>query len=1403
MPGTQSEVIDRLADKFELAYHQHLGPSMEAYLDQQPKQIRPQLLRKLVALEVEMRRAAKEQPTEQEYLQRFPQDHETVNACFLSTTANSFDRINGLCQTFTHDWELGRPDLANYLSQVNSEDRPTLLRNMLEFEVRKRRRNGETPTAPEYIARVPASEELIRRVFLDASSVSMSAVHEPTPSDNSPRTPAASRLGDYRLVREMGRGGMGAVFEAVHLGQGYRVALKTLPAVSGESLHRFKREFRVLSDVTHPNLVGLHSLENDGGLWFITLDLLEGCDFLAYVRPGGRMNEVRLRAGLGQLVTGLMALHGRGVVHRDLKPGNIIVTTDGRVVILDFGLIAEWGQAVINSATGTAGTPAYMAPEQAAHKQIGPPADWYAVGVMLFEAFTGHRPFSGDVWQMLSDKQQHDAPALPDDATIPADLADLCVRLLARDPKARPDPLHIAGTVAASFKATIGPIGSADQLIGRESQFAALADALASFRRTKAPLALFIKGRSGEGKTSLAEHFLTPLRKEGSVVVMSGRCYDRESVPFKALDALVDSLTVHLRSLSDADAALLLPDDIGLLAEVFPVMRRCEVVAKAPRRRMDALDQQQIRQRAFEALRLLLDRIGERTPLVWFVDDLQWGDTDSAAALFEVLRPPNAPPVLFLGSFRSDEAETSPFLTEWSDQQQKNAVDFGDRSVSVGPLSLEESTQLVVNLLERDDEIVRRRAVQFHAQTGGNPFLLTELTACFDPDTDAFHATDIQGVLVQKLEQLPPEAGPLLDAVSVSGQAVELSEAAAAAGLTESPEGALTRMRNMRLLRIVGAKVDTYHDRIRYAVLERMPPANRQALHLQLAEVIERTAGGLTDEEIDALSEGRTKVERRDAMARVYDLAYHFDAAGDRRRALAYAQVAAGQARGQSSLDVAAQQYAIAQRNADAAPQSVRFNIGRGMSEALMLLGRYDEATKEIESASVLAERPFDLADVSGIQGELASKLGLIAESINRFETGLRALGIHVPRIRPGLCWSILKETLVQVIHCCFPTRLHGGTPNAESDLANHLLARLEWSLYCNSVLKLVWASMVGLNRAECLPRSRALAINYVVHANDMAVLGWHTRAEKYYRKAIALSKELNDQWGEALGLSHFALGCVGAGRYEEAIKKAEPGKIAFTKLGDMLELHASHMWTALGHYGLGELSEAFEHSKWVLNSCIRHGEHYLAAWAVYWLSRCSQGQIPFDELISCVKILPGNNLSAASALMAEGFWHTRHGRTAESLSALEQAWQICRSNLYVVTFNSNVLCQLVTALRLHAEALESRDPDHAKRVWRRTSKMAKWSNRLSWFLPPERPHALRELSLAYAHSGHIKKALKLAAKSCQKAAAMKAKFEYAKSLLVQGKLAKQLGRPEADDQIREATDAIQQIESAVDAIIK
>jgi serine/threonine protein kinase len=554
-----------------------------------------------------------------------------------------FDRVVSLCEDFTSEWELAqRPSIPSYLLRAADDAKETLLLNLLQNEIARRRLIGETPHADEYIEQLPRYASVVRKVFLESTSLASSLQSDRAATASGSAPLAASRLGDYRLIRELGRGGMGVVFEAVHVQRGNRVALKMLPQVGGAQLYRFKREFRSAADISHPNLIGLHSLESDGAQWFFTMDLIEGVDFLDYARPSGQLDELRLRSALSQLAMGVMALHRHHMIHRDLKPSNVMATHDGHVIVLDFGLVVELEQPGLTQSTDKiAGTPAYMAPEQAAATAVTPACDWYAVGVMLYEALSGMRPFNGSLWEILRDKQQLDPPPLPEDPAIPADLAAFCLRLLARDPVERPDALEVTKQVASVVpsKPVSPTAGGGPHLVGRERHLAKLKDAYRVLRRDGVTQTVFVSGRSGEGKTTLAEHFLASLRQDRSVAAMGGRCYDRESVPFKALDALIDALASYLRALPEADAARLMPDDIAVLARVFPVLDRVQVVAEASAGRTLTLDEQQMRQRAFAALRALLMRISRRSPVIWFIDDLQWGDADSAEALFETLRP--------------------------------------------------------------------------------------------------------------------------------------------------------------------------------------------------------------------------------------------------------------------------------------------------------------------------------------------------------------------------------------------------------------------------------------------------------------------------------------------------------------------------------------------------------------------------------------------------------------------------------------------------------------------------------------------------------------------------------------------------------------------------------------------
>lgn len=462
-----------------------------------------------------------------------------------------------------------------------------------------------------------------------------------------------SAIGDaYTIEGELGTGGMGTVYRVHDCERGETIALKTLHRADASAIYRFKNEFRALADVAHRNLVQLYELVAHDDVWYFTMELVDGLSFIEHVRPsfdlaveddatevdpvdatastptgppvapparGGALDETRLRLVLHQLLQGVAALHRAGKIHRDLKPSNVLVTDSGRVVILDFGIAAEitptvGAETIEDSISGTVG---YMAPEQCAGQMCGPESDWYAVGVLLFEALTGRLPFTGDALDVLRLKRETDPPR-PDEfvADLPSDLVELCVSLLARDPADRPSDRVLLTDLRVSEPAVL-----IDQhtrrvegtpLVGRNAHLAALEEAFADVTRGNT-VSVCVLGPSGIGKTTLVRHFTDSLVRDERAVVLAGRCYARESVPFKAFDGVIDMLSRLLRGMPDSFLEPRLPKDTAALARVFPVLRRVEAVERRAAGALDISDHWELRRRAFAAFRETMADISSRT----------------------------------------------------------------------------------------------------------------------------------------------------------------------------------------------------------------------------------------------------------------------------------------------------------------------------------------------------------------------------------------------------------------------------------------------------------------------------------------------------------------------------------------------------------------------------------------------------------------------------------------------------------------------------------------------------------------------------------------------------------------------------------------------------------------------
>jgi serine/threonine protein kinase/tetratricopeptide (TPR) repeat protein len=288
---------------------------------------------------------------------------------------------------------------------------------------------------------------------------------------------SGSRLGPYEIIASLGKGGMGEVYRAKDARLGRDVAIKVLPAdvaADPDRLARFEREAKSVASLNHPNIVVLHSIEEAEGVRFLTMELVEGEPLDRLVTAGG-MPLVRLLDLAIPLADALSAAHQKGVVHRDLKPANVMLSKDGRIKVLDFGLAkltsdefapgatqAPTMESPISSVGQVVGTVPYMSPEQLRGDPTDARTDLFALGVVLYELATGKRPFGGASAVEISSAILRDPPPPPRSvrADLPPDLDRIIGRCLAKDPERRVQTAKDVRNELELVRRIVGPGGA-------------------------------------------------------------------------------------------------------------------------------------------------------------------------------------------------------------------------------------------------------------------------------------------------------------------------------------------------------------------------------------------------------------------------------------------------------------------------------------------------------------------------------------------------------------------------------------------------------------------------------------------------------------------------------------------------------------------------------------------------------------------------------------------------------------------------------------------------------------------------------------------------------------------------------------------------------------------------------
>ena len=661
--------------------------------------------------------------------------------------------------------------------------------------------------------------------------------------------PNGDMLGQrYRLVDEIGAGGMGIVYRAYDRLAGQYVALKRLTA-PGEQIDFLSRimdsesedirlviakEFSVLSSLRHPNIISVLDYGFDGfGQPFFTMELLENAQPLLSA-GADRAQHVQVEF-LVQILRALAYLHRRGVIHRDLKPDNVLVTGE-QVKVLDFGLALS-RETMADDVTSLSGTLSYMAPEVLNGQPASERADLYAVGVMAYELFTGHHPFAFEGLDVIEFAYtiQNVTPDFSSSA-IPKPLADVVSRLLVKQPEDRYPTAH--DVVNAFSEATGLPVPvettairesflQAARFVGREKEVKTLQGALAQ-TNTSHGSAWLIGGESGVGKSRLLNEVRTRALVQG-LLVMQGRVEPARGGYLPWYD-IVRWLAI-LSAPNDLEA--------GVLQAIVPDIEHLigRTIAKAPE-----IDPQRAQQRLFAVVTEMVKRLAQ--PALILMEDLHWASAETIALFRSVAKIDDARPIMVLGSFRNDEKPRLPIDLAGTRLINLQRLSNSDIVVLSRSMLGDSSTQGVVEFLQRETE--------------GNAFFMVEVVRALAEQTGQLqnieHAAlteqiltgGIRGIIETRLQKMRPEDRPLVKLAAVAGRFLDLNILKQFDAVHDFDQW-LINCSDVAVLDVQNGQWQFTHDKLREAVLADISENERSGLHRRVAIGIETAYTDITN----------------------------------------------------------------------------------------------------------------------------------------------------------------------------------------------------------------------------------------------------------------------------------------------------------------------------------------------------------------------------------------------------------------------------------------------------------------------------------------------------------------------------------------------------------------------------
>jgi signal transduction histidine kinase/DNA-binding response OmpR family regulator len=1210
----------------------------------------------------------------------------------------------------------------------------------------------------------------------------------------------------YRLERCLNDNGHEQTYLATDLTGGNEIVLRTVPATLAAAVElRLTHEASLLAKLQSSRLTPLLDFGRDDDQFYWARNYIPGVSLAEHLHE-----PLPLEQALDicqQLLAGLKELHELGVLSRNVTPANVIIPQDqplSGAVLTDFGLGCSLVSEDIHQLSVQ--DVLYLSPEQAGSLdcEVTPASDLYSLGIVLFQLIAGHVPYQGPtVGAVLLRHMTAHIPKLRDLGwKVPRTLDEVLLRLLRKDPRDRyqscdaviADLSTIQQALQAGDRDPNFVIGLHDRrrtlteaaFVGRTRELEQLDKQINNVRMGR-PSFIVVETESGGGKTRLLDEVTQRGRRQGLWVLRGMGSNQVGLHPFQILDGVLDGVLASAGA--DPQLAENLRQRLGeqrdTICSALPRLATSLGWEVSETIGPEAFGES----RAIQALVHFLDALAETgRPTLIVLDDCQWAD-ESALKLIArwadtlVERRQRGANIALLVAFRSDEVPEDALLRSLRPSLHLRLSRFEAEDIRrllesmAGPLP-ESIVQLVVGLADGSPfmaSAILRGLVESGALVADADGWRVEPLALADLQS-SHHAASF---LSRRVELLPPEAVDLLTVGAILGKEFDLQSAIHLA--RQEPSAALRsveliRERHLVWLRSSLDRCVFVHDKIRAMFLDRLSDEVRKELHHRAARYLETQ-------------------EKRN----LFELAYHYDAADKSELALQFALEAAEQARLQHSLEIAEQQYRIAERGATNADQRTRYRILHGLGDVLMLRGRYDSSAELFERAAALAETQFDRAQIKGKLGELAFKRGDMETATQSFEQALRLLGRFVPRNMATFFCLFLWETFVQTLHTLFPQwvlgRLRSAPPQDEL-LTWRLHSRLAHGYwFVRSKIHVLWTHLRGMNLAERYPPTLELAQAYSEHAPAMTLIPYFSRGMTYAQKSYDIRKSLNDVWGQGQSLAYYSVVLYAGSRYAACIEKGREAIRLLERTGDYWEVHIARYQVAAALYRSGELPSAIQLARRNYQSGIKLGDEQASGISLDVWSRAAGGKVSEKMLAEELARTRADAQGAAQTMLAEGVRLIAAERIDEAAAVFEQALQIAAKAGVMNAYIAPNLAWLATARRMQVEHYRGYVISRRKALLRQAERAARRSVRLARWFQNDLPHALRELGIVMLLRGKTARGMRLFNESLAVAERQGAKYEFALTRLVKLQTTVDLGDPAARAQLAAAQDEVRVLE--------